>query len=88
MWRRVDAQAKACGHGVTSGHPLSVASEHPFGRSGFDDPALEADHAFLCKGGVFTDDVIATWIDYKRTYEIAPFNLRVTPYEFALYYDV
>jgi glutamine synthetase len=28
------------------------------------------------------------WINYKRDYEIAPFNLRVTPYEFALHYDV
>ncbi len=28
--------------------------------------ALEADHDFLLAGGVFTPDVIETWIDYKR----------------------
>ena len=49
---------------------------------------LEKDHAFLSEGGVFTEDLIETWIDYKRTNEIAPVNLRVTPYEFYLYFDV
>ena len=29
--------------------------------------ALEADQDFLQAGGVFTDDLIDTWIDYKRT---------------------
>ena len=28
--------------------------------------ALEADHEFLLAGGVFTPDVIETWIEYKR----------------------
>ena len=28
--------------------------------------ALEADQAYLTAGGVFTDDLIETWIDYKR----------------------
>lgn len=50
--------------------------------------ALEADHAFLLEGGVFTQDLIDTWISYKRTNEIAPVNLRPTPYEFYLYFDV
>ena len=50
--------------------------------------ALERDHAFLLKGDVFTKDLIETWISYKRDYELAPYNLRPTPYEFALYYDV
>jgi len=49
---------------------------------------LEEDSEYLTEGGVFTPDLIETWINYKRDYEIAPFNLRVTPYEFALYYDV
>ena len=31
---------------------------------------LEADHAFLTEGGVFTDDLIETWLDYKRTVEL------------------
>ncbi len=49
--------------------------------------ALEKDHEFLLKGDVFTEDVIETWIEYKRTKEIDPLRLRPHPYEFALYYD-
>ena len=50
--------------------------------------ALEKDHAFLLEGGVFTPDLIETWITYKRTRELAPVNLRPVPYEFFLYYDL
>jgi glutamine synthetase len=50
--------------------------------------ALEADHEFLLKGDVFTQDVIDTWIGYKRAAEIDPVRLRPHPWEFALYYDV
>ncbi|HET6699131.1 MAG TPA: type I glutamate--ammonia ligase [Nocardioidaceae bacterium] len=50
--------------------------------------ALEADHEFLLEGGVFTPDLIETWIDYKRTHEIAPVALRPHPHEFELYYDL
>src|SRR3954452_19351337 len=49
---------------------------------------LEADHDYLLEGGVFTPDVIETWISYKRENEIDPLRLRPHPYEFALYYDV
>jgi glutamine synthetase len=49
--------------------------------------ALEADHAFLTKGGVFSDDLIRTWIDWKRENEVDAVRLRPHPMEFALYYD-
>ncbi len=49
---------------------------------------LEADHDFLTAGGVFTPDLIATWIDYKRSHEVDPIRLRPHPHEFELYYDV
>ena len=49
--------------------------------------ALEKDHAFLLKGDVFTQDVIQTWIEYKRAKELDPLRLRPHPYEFALYFD-
>jgi len=49
--------------------------------------ALEQDHAFLTKGDVFTEDLIRTWIDYKRDKEIDPLRLRPHPHEFYLYYD-
>jgi glutamine synthetase len=50
--------------------------------------SLEADHEFLLEGGVFTGDLIETWIDYKRTNEIQPVALRPHPHEFELYYDI
>jgi len=50
--------------------------------------ALEADHAFLTEGGVFTQDLIDTWIAYKRAKDVDPVALRPHPYEFFLYYDV
>jgi glutamine synthetase len=50
--------------------------------------ALEADNEFLQAGGVFTQDLIDTWIAYKRENEIAPLLLRPNPYEFELYYHI
>lgn len=50
--------------------------------------ALESDHRFLLAGDVFTQDVIDTWITYKREREVDAMRLRPHPYEFALYYDV
>ena len=49
--------------------------------------ALEADHEFLLRGEVFTDDVIETWLDYKRTREVDELRLRPHPYEFSMYFD-
>jgi glutamine synthetase len=49
--------------------------------------ALESDHAFLTRGGVFSEDLIRTWIEYKRENEVDPVALRPHPAEFALYYD-
>ncbi len=50
--------------------------------------ALERDHDFLTRSGVFTSDVIEVWIDYKREAEIDPVRLRPHPWEFYLYFDV
>jgi len=49
---------------------------------------LEADHQWLLEGGVFTQDVIDTWIEYKRVHELDAVRLRPHPYEFHLYYDI
>ncbi len=49
--------------------------------------ALEEDHEFLTRGGVFTHDLIEAWIKWKREMEIEPMRLRPVPYEFDLYYD-
>jgi glutamine synthetase len=50
--------------------------------------ALEADNEFLRKGDVFTEDVIDTWLEYKRTRELDPIRLRPHPWEFYLYFDI
>jgi glutamine synthetase len=50
--------------------------------------ALEADHAYLMEGGVFTQDLIDTWITYKREAEVDYVRLRPHPAEFELYYDI
>jgi glutamine synthetase len=49
---------------------------------------LESDHAFLLEGGVFTKDVIESWIDHKRHKELDQIRLRPHPWEFHLYHDV
>jgi glutamine synthetase len=49
---------------------------------------LEKDHEFLLQGEVFTQDVIKTWIWYKREKEVDAIRLRPHPYEFALYFDI
>jgi glutamine synthetase len=49
--------------------------------------ALDQDHAFLTQGEVFTEDLIETWISYKREKELDPIRLRPHPHEFYLYYD-
>ncbi|WP_406714415.1 type I glutamate--ammonia ligase [Trueperella pyogenes] len=50
--------------------------------------ALEEDHDYLTEGGVFDEDIIETWIAYKRDKEIEPLRQRPHPYEFTLYYDL
>lgn len=50
--------------------------------------ALEADHEYLLEGGVFTEELIDTWITYKREHELREMALRPHPFEFELYYSV
>ncbi|KAM9865444.1 Glutamine synthetase [Leucobacter aridicollis] len=50
--------------------------------------ALEADHAYLLEGGVFTEELIQTWINLKNETELLPMAIRPHPYEFELYYGV
>ena len=50
--------------------------------------ALEEDHDYLLKGDVFTEDLVETWIDYKKTRELDAVRLRPHPYEFYLYFDM
>lgn len=50
--------------------------------------ALESDHTYLLEGGVFTQELIDTWIEYKRVNELQPLAQRPHPFEFELYYGV
>jgi len=49
--------------------------------------ALENDNEFLLKGGVFSRELINTWIKYKKN-ELEAVSLRPHPHEFCLYYDI
>jgi glutamine synthetase len=49
--------------------------------------ALEKDHAFLLEGGVFTKDLIESYIDLKME-EIKLVNEHPNPMEFDLYFDL
>jgi glutamine synthetase len=49
---------------------------------------LEDDHEFLLEGGVFTEDLIEKWIEYKMDEEVSQVGLRPHPHEFQLYYDI
>jgi glutamine synthetase len=40
------------------------------------------------RGDVFTEELIETFIEYKRKNEVDAVRLRPHPYEFALYYDI
>lgn len=49
--------------------------------------ALEDDHEFLLEGGVFTTDLLAQYVELKRS-QSDEVRLRPAPIEFELYYDV
>jgi glutamine synthetase len=49
--------------------------------------ALEADHEFLTRGGVFSEDMLNAYIKLKRE-EVAKVNMTTHPVEFDLYYSV
>jgi glutamine synthetase len=48
--------------------------------------SLEADHAFLTKGGVFTEDQIEAYIELKWP-EVARWEMAPSPVEFDMYYS-
>ena len=48
--------------------------------------ALEEDHAFLTEGGVFTDDLIETYVEFHRE-QSDKVKIRPHPFEFPLYFD-
>jgi glutamine synthetase len=53
-----------------------------------DEDIYELAHENGKKGGVFTEDLIHVWLEFKRKREIDYIRLRPHPSEFALYFDV
>ena len=83
------ALRRTTGSGLNSvSPPLAASIPQVPGSLGEVLDALEADHDFLLEGGVFTPDLIETWIAYKRLNEIDPIRMRPHPHEFELYYDI
>ena len=50
--------------------------------------ALEQDHEFLLRGGVFTERMIQTWIETKLSRDYEAVRNRPHPYEMSLYFDM
>ena len=48
---------------------------------------MGADKDFLTAGGVFTEDMLAAYSDFKTETEVEPAKLQPSPLEFELYYD-
>ena len=49
--------------------------------------ALDADRAFLKKGGVFSDDLIDSFLEIKRE-EVREYDRTPHPLEFRMYYSL
>jgi glutamine synthetase len=49
--------------------------------------ALEEDHEFLLKGGVFTSDLLEAFISYKRETEVDEVRTRPHPWEYFLTFN-
>ncbi|HEM56411.1 MAG TPA: glutamine synthetase, partial [Thermodesulfobium narugense] len=49
--------------------------------------ALEADHEYLLKGGVFSKELIESYIKFKRT-QAKELAIRPHPYEFVTLFDI
>ncbi|MCS4535454.1 type I glutamate--ammonia ligase [Corynebacterium sp. HS2168-gen11] len=69
--------------------PPEEAASIPQAPTSLEDSlrALEENHDFLTDTGVFTEDLIDTYIKLKYDHEINPARLRPTPLEYEMYYD-
>jgi glutamine synthetase len=68
--------------------PPDQLADIPTVPTSLDDAldALEADHEFLTKGDVFTEDLIQTYVEFRRE-QSDRVKIRPHPYEFPLYFD-
>ena len=70
--------------------PPEQLEQIPSAPSSLDEAlaALELDHDYLLKGDVFTEDILESFITYKYEKEIIPTQLRPTPLEYKMYFDI
>jgi glutamine synthetase len=68
--------------------PPEQLADIPTVPTSLDDAldALKDDHAFLTKGDVFTEDLIETYVEFRRE-QSDRVKIRPHPYEFPLYFD-
>jgi glutamine synthetase len=68
--------------------PSSTGRHADFLPRSLDDAldALENDHQYLLRGGVFPETLIHRWLEIKRD-EINAINRRPHPFEFTMYFD-
>ncbi len=68
--------------------PPEEAAKIPHPCASLDEAldALENDHEFLTRGGVFSDDMIAAYIELKME-EVTRFRMTTHPIEFDMYYS-
>jgi glutamine synthetase len=68
--------------------PVEQLAEIPKVPSSLDEAldALEADHEFLEEGDVFTEDLIETYVEFRRE-QSDKVKIRPHPYEFPMYFD-
>jgi glutamine synthetase len=88
--RRIDPEAHGLGPLDKNIYELSPAEAHEIrsvpGSLEESLSALEADSEFLLEGGVFTEDLISKYVEFKLG-QATDARLRPTPFEFTLYYD-
>ena len=90
---RNETDPTAEGHGPFDVNNYSLSDEEKAkikpapGSLGETLDALERDHEFLTESGVFSQDVIETWIELKRE-EISLVDSRPHPAEYELYFDL
>ncbi len=75
---------------IDPGEPLEEMTNIPTMPSSLEEAldCLDEDHDFLIKSDVFSEDLLETFIEYKRRIESDAVRVRPHPYEFELYYDV
>jgi glutamine synthetase len=69
--------------------PPDEAAKIPHPCASLDEAlnALEADHEFLTRGGVFSEDMIQGFIELKME-EVTRFRMTTHPVEFDMYYSL